>query len=76
MSHKITYTFDVEIERDDEEEEGRRYRACCPRLTGCHVYASNEAEALDKMRRAIDIWLEFACRQFGDEEPPIEDLLG
>ena len=75
MAYKVTHEFEVEIERDDDEEnEGQRYTACCMGLTGCRVHASTEAEALDKIRTAIDIWLDFADRQM-DDEFDVEDYL-
>jgi len=54
-THKMPLTFEVEVERNDDEEEDRRYQTYCGRLTGCRVYASSKAKALRKIRQAIDI---------------------
>ena len=74
-SHQITHIFDVEVERNDDEEEDHRYRADCGRLTGCVVYANSKAEALRRMKRAIDIWLDFANRQFADDDGSLADMI-
>lgn len=64
---KIRYTFNVTIDRDNDEDEDRRYSVCCRELTGCDVHASSEIEALDKMETAIGIWLHFANRCIDDD---------
>ncbi len=74
-TRKVTHTFEVEIEHNDDEEEDRRYQADCMRLTGCRVYASSKAKALRKIGQAIDIWLELADRQFTDEALSIEERI-
>ena len=33
-THKVTHTFEVEVEQDENEEEERRYQAYCRELTG------------------------------------------
>ena len=65
--HKITYAFNVTIDRDDDEDEDRCYSACCRELTGCHIHASSETEALGKMEKAIGIWLDIADRCIDDD---------
>ena len=75
-THRIAHTFEVEIQRDEEtEREDRRYRACCPRLAGCTVYAKSEAEALLKVEWAIDAWLDVADRLIGDDPTGIMDMI-
>jgi predicted RNase H-like HicB family nuclease len=74
-TRKVTHTFEVEVERNDDEEEDRRYQAYCGRLTGCRVYASSKSKALRKIRQAIDIWLELADRQFADDALSIEERM-
>ena len=73
-THEVAYTFVVELERSEDEED-RRYQAYCKGLTGCRVYASSKAEALHKIKQAIGIWLHLADRQFAGEGPDIEDLI-
>jgi len=75
MANKVTYTFDVEIERNDDEEEDRRYQAYCGKLTGCRVYASTEEKALGKMKQAIDIWLGLADLQLTDDPESVEERI-
>ncbi len=74
-THKVTHTFEVEVEPNDDEEEDKRYRAYCRGLSGCQVYASSKAKALRKIRQAIDIWLDLADRQFSDEPSGIQDRI-
>jgi len=74
-TRKVGYTFEVEVERNDDEEEERRYQAYCGRLTGCRVYASSKSKALRKIRHAIDIWLNLADRQLTDDALSIEERI-
>lgn len=74
-THKVTHTFEVEVERDDDEEEERRYQAYCGVLTGCRVYANSKAKALRKIRQAIGVWLELANRQLSDADQGIQDII-
>jgi len=74
-THKVTHTFEVEVERDDDEEKERRYQAYCGGLTGCRVYASSKSKALRKIREAIDVWLELADRQLTDADEGIQDMI-
>jgi len=67
MAYKIIHEFEVETERDDDEDDERRYVAYCKGLTGCRVHASTETEVLEKIETAISIWLDFADRQMNDE---------
>jgi predicted RNase H-like HicB family nuclease len=71
----MTHTFEVEVERNDDEEEERRYQAYCGRLTGCRVYANSKTKALRKIRQAIDIWLDLADRQLTDDALSIEERI-
>ena len=63
MSIMIPWEFEVEIEHDEHAENFEKYSARCKWLTGCVVHASNEAEALNRIKTAIGIWLNFANRQ-------------
>jgi predicted RNase H-like HicB family nuclease len=74
-NHKLTLTFEVDLELDNSEEAARRYRASVTRLIGCGVYASTETQALHKIRQALDIWLELANRQIQDEPETIQELI-
>jgi predicted RNase H-like HicB family nuclease len=70
MNHEVTYAFKVEVERIDDEEQDRRYEAYCDRLLGCRVHAKSEEEALSKIRRAIDLWIDFAGNRREDRHTP------
>ena len=72
---KVTHTFEVEVERDDDEEKERRYQAHCGALTGCRVYASSKTKALRKIRQAIGVWLDLADRQLTDADQGIQDMI-
>jgi len=75
ITNELTYTFKVEIQRHNDEDEDRCYQAECPRLTGCSVYAGSETEVIRKMRRAIDVWLDLANRQLTDDSSETEDRI-
>lgn len=60
VMYKVTHIFEVEIDETDEEDKERRYQACCRELTGCTVYASSKRKALQKIRKAIPVWLDLA----------------
>ncbi len=38
--HTVTLAFEIELERDDDEEGDKRYRVSCDKPTGCQMYAS------------------------------------
>ncbi len=73
-SHKITHLFSVTVSLDIEEDEDRRYLADCSELAGCSVHASSEVEALNKIKTAVDIWIDHANRSI-DDDFDIEDFL-
>ena len=73
--HKVTHIFEIDMERDEEEEKERRYKACCSELSGCRVYASSKRKALRKIRLAIKLWLDLADRQFSDDPLDVEERL-
>ena len=74
-THKLIYTFEVEVEPSDEEEKERRYQAYCSSLTGCRVYASSKSKAIRRIRQAIGVWLELADRQLTDADQGIQDMI-
>lgn len=74
-THGVAHTFEVELERDEDEEKERRYQAYCKGLTGCRVYASTRTKALRKIRQAIAVWLDLADRQFADDPQSIQDMI-
>lgn len=43
-----------------EPEKGGGYHVFCPALKGCHSYGSTKEEALEKVKEAIELWLESA----------------
>ena len=63
----IVQNFEVVLE---SEEEGG-YHVYCPLLKGCHSYGATKQEALEKIREAIELWLESA-RQLGIKIPERE----
>ena len=74
-THKVPHTFEVEVERDDDEEKERRYQAYCRGLTGCRVYASSKSKALRRIRQAIDVWLGLVDRQLTGDDLGIEEMI-
>jgi len=64
MIHKIPYEFEVEVERDEDAHERRRYIAWCRQMRGCYVHARTEEEALEKIKDAIALRIDFASRLF------------
>jgi predicted RNase H-like HicB family nuclease len=73
--HKFTLTFEVDLERDENEDESRRYRAEVNSLIGCQVHAGSKAQAIRKIRQAVEIWLNHANRQFSDDISGIEEMI-
>lgn len=67
IRNTLLLELEIELERDDEEGEDRRHVATCPKLTGCRVYATSGISAIEKMRQAVEIWLDLANRQIGDD---------
>lgn len=43
-----------------EPEEDGGYHVFCPALKGCHSYGVTKEEALEKIKEAIELWLESA----------------
>jgi predicted RNase H-like HicB family nuclease len=75
MKHfKITKKFDVEIEWDDNEEKERRYQAYCRELPFM-VYAGTQAEALRKIRDAIDMFIAFEVNREKDDPASIRNII-
>jgi len=64
---RIVQNFEVVLE---SEEEGG-YHVYCPLLKGCHSYGATKEEALEKIREAIEVWLESA-RELGIKIPERE----
>lgn len=60
---------DFEVVLEPEEQGG--YHVSCPLLKGCHSYGSTREEALEKIKEAIELWLESA-RELGIEIPTRE----
>ena len=74
-TYSVNHRFQIGIEENDEDEQESRYQAFCTGLTGCQVRARTKAEALRKIRRAIDAWLDLANRTLGDDVSSIIDLI-
>jgi predicted RNase H-like HicB family nuclease len=64
---RIVLNFEVILE---PEEEGG-YHVYCPLLKGCHSYGATKEEALERIREAIELWLESA-RELGIKIPEKE----
>ena len=60
---------DFEVILEPEEEGG--YHVFCPALKGCHSYGATKEEALEKIKEAIELWLESA-RELGIKLPERE----
>lgn len=68
MAHKrIVQNFEVILE---PEGEGG-YHVYCPLLKGCHSYGATKEEAIEKIKEAIELWLESA-RELGIKIPERE----
>ena len=74
-SHTIVHKFQVTLTRCDDGSRDWRYQASVPGLSGCTVHADSKAEALRRIRRAIDVWLNLADREVGPEGPEVEDFV-
>ena len=73
---KVTIEFEIDIDCDEDPvHEDRRYIAHCRRLPWCTARARSEADALEKMAQAIDMWLDIAQRHFRDEPGPMRAIL-
>jgi predicted RNase H-like HicB family nuclease len=74
--YRVLRSFKVNVEEcDDDDDMGKRYRACCLELTGCTVDASTKSEALCRIREAIDVWIDLVQRQLTDEERYFADMI-
>lgn len=58
-----------EVILESEGEGG--YHVFCPALKGCHSYGATKEEALEKIKEAIELWLESA-RELGIKLPERE----
>ncbi|MBL7119314.1 MAG: type II toxin-antitoxin system HicB family antitoxin [Dehalococcoidia bacterium] len=63
----VVQSFEVILEPEDEGG----YHVSCPALKGCHSYGATREEALEKIREAIELWLESA-RELGIKLPQRE----
>ena len=52
----IIQNFEVVLEPEDDGG----YHIFCPALKGCHSYGATKEEAMDKIKEAIELWLESA----------------
>ena len=63
----LIQNFEVVLEPEDEGG----YHVFCPALKGCHSYGATKEEALEKIKEAIELWLESA-RELGIKLPERE----
>jgi len=63
----LIQNFEVILEPEDEGG----YHVFCPALKGCHSYGATKEEALEKIKEAIELWLESA-RELGIKLPERE----
>lgn len=61
---RIIQNFEVIL----EPEEDGGYHIFCPALKGCHTCGGTKEEAMEKIKEAIEVWLESA-RELGIEMP-------
>jgi predicted RNase H-like HicB family nuclease len=66
---KIIQNFEVIL----EPEEDRGYHIFCPALKGCHTYGGTKEEAMEKIKEAIELWLESA-KELGIDIPERETV--
>lgn len=52
-----------------EREEDGRYSVSAPDLPGCFSWGATREEAIDRIREAIEVWMESAHAD-GDSVPP------
>ena len=64
---RIIQNFEVILQ--PEETEG--YHVYCPLLKGCHSCGATKEEALERIKEAIELWLESA-RDLGIKIPEKE----
>lgn len=74
-NHTISHKFQVTLTRCDDGSRDWRYEGCCRGLSGCTVHANSKAEALRKIRKAIDVWLDLVDRELDHEGPEVEDFI-
>jgi len=60
---------DFEVILELEEDGG--YHVFCAALKGCHSYGATKEEALEKIKEAIELWLESA-KELGIKLPDRE----
>ena len=53
---RIIQNFEVVLEPEDDGG----YHVFCPALKGCHSYGATKDEAIEKIKEAIELWLESA----------------
>lgn len=53
---RIIQNFEVVLEPEDDGG----YHIFCPVLKGCHSYGATKDEAIEKIKEAIELWLESA----------------
>jgi len=53
---RIIQNFEVVL----EPEADGGYHIFCPALKGCHTYGATKEEAMEKIKEAIELWLESA----------------
>ncbi len=51
---RIIQNFEAVLEPEDDGG----YHIFCPALKGCHSYGATKEEAMDKIKEAIELWLE------------------
>ena len=63
-----SYIFRVLVEEDALENGLKAFHASCPALKGCHTWGHTYAEALVKIRAAIELYIE-DLREAGEAIP-------
>ena len=61
---RIVQNFEVIL----EPEDSGGYHVFCPALKGCHSYGATKEETMEKIKEAIELWLESA-RELGIRIP-------
>jgi len=61
---RIIQNFQVILEPEDDGG----YHIFCPALKGCHTYGATKEEAMERIKEAIELWLESA-KELGIKMP-------
>lgn len=53
-----SHIFQIHIVPDQFEDGRKAFHASCPALKGCHTWGETQEEALDRIREAIELYVD------------------